>query len=78
MIGNIKYDDFDNMCKVLEDNNSKLKETLKYFKDNKITNTSRMERFSEELDSYIAYLRNNLNLNRDADLALEKIRELNK
>jgi len=73
MIGDLSYNDFEVLEQTLEKENVILKELLKKF-----PSSTKMERFTEELDSYVAYLKTPLQLNMDADTALERIKELNK
>ncbi len=73
MIGNLKYEDFESLSNTLKAANDNLKIILNNMGS---ANTSKMKRFTEELDSYIEYLNSTLSLNRDADKALERLKEV--
>lgn len=73
MIGNLKYEDFESLSNTLKAANDNLKIILNNMGS---ANISKMKRFTEELDSYIEYLNSTLSLNRDADKALERLKEV--
>lgn len=77
MIGNLSYEEIENIIKTLEISNSNLKKILDYYQSKTETGTMRIERFNMELENYINYLKKNKQIYKDADVAVQKIRELN-
>lgn len=77
MIGNLSYEEIENIIKTLEISNSNLKKILDYYQSKTETGTMRIERFTMELENYINYLKKNNKIYKDADSAVQKIRELN-
>lgn len=77
MIGNLSYEEIENIIKTLEISNSNLKKILDYYQSKTETGTMRIERFNMELENYINYLKKNKQIYKDADIAVQKIRELN-
>ncbi len=77
MIGNLSYEEIENIIKTLEISNSNLKKILDYYQSKTETGTMRIERFTMELENYINYLKKNTKIYKDADSAVQKIRELN-
>lgn len=78
MIDKLTYDEFNYIINALESSSKNLDSIITIYKGKVDTGTARMERFSIELKNYIKYLKNTLEINKDADIALETLRELNK
>lgn len=77
MIGNIEYDKFKNIINILEKANNNVKQII-LLNTEKIENQSiKMNRFSQEVDNYIKFLKNTYQINNDADKALNNLKELN-
>ncbi len=77
MIGNLTYEEMDSIIKLLEISTSNLKKIVEFYKNKVETGTMKIERFNMELDNYITYLKNSNKINKDADIALTRIKELN-
>lgn len=77
MIGNLTYEEMDMVIKMLETANNNLKKIIQYYKNKVEAGTMKIERFNMELENYITYLKNNSKINKDADFALSRIKELN-
>lgn len=77
MIGELTYEEMDLVIKMLETASGNLKKIVEYYKNKVETGTMKIERFNMELENYITYLKNNNKINKDADLALSRIKELN-
>lgn len=77
MIGNLTYEEMDRVIKMLETANNNLKKIIQYYKNKVEAGTMKIERFNMELENYITYLKNNSKINKDADFALSRIKELN-
>jgi len=77
MIGNITYEEMDNIIKILEVSNNNLKKILDYYHQKLNVNTTRIESFNIEVENYINYLKNITKINKDADIALKKLKDLN-
>lgn len=77
MIGNLTYEEMENIIKILEVSNSNLKKILEFYRKQTETGTVKVERFNVEVENYINYLKNNTKINKDADSALNKLKELN-
>lgn len=77
MIGNIEYDKFKNIINILEKANNNIKQII-LLNNKDIENQSiKMNRFSQEVDNYIKFLKNTYQINIDADKALNNLKELN-
>ncbi len=77
MINNISYEQLLAIIEILTKSNNNLKIILEHYKDDIKTGTVRMQRFTQEIDNYINYLKNSYEINKDADLALSKLKDLN-
>lgn len=77
MIGSLKYEEISNIIELLAASNENLKKMLDYYQEKDQTATVKMKRFSLELETYINYLKDIYKMNKDADQALETIKELN-
>lgn len=77
MIGNLTYEEMDSIINLLEISTSNLKKIVQFYKNKVETGTMKMERFNMELENYITYLKNSSKINKDADIALTRIKELN-
>ncbi len=79
MIGNITYEDYQKIIVILENSNNNLKKIIEYYtKWNIKVSSMKINRFTEELENYIEYLKSTYKINIDADKALITLRELNK
>ena len=78
MIGNITYTELSSIIESLNDSNNNISLIVSKYKDNYPNDTVRMERFVEDVNSYVEYLKTLLEINENADEVLERIRELNK
>ncbi len=77
MIDKLTYEEIDNIVNILSNSNVNIKNIINEYKQKSETGTIKMERFSIELDNYINYLKSIIKINKDADNALEKLKELN-
>ena len=77
MIDNITYEDFESIITLLNNSNNNLINILNNLESSENDKTLKMKRFTEELSTYISFLNNTLTINKDADEAIKKIRELN-
>ena len=79
MIGNINYDEFKNIINIIEKSNSNIKQIIISNNDKEKTESTsvKMNRFTQELDNYIKYLKNIYQINSDADKTLNNLKELN-
>lgn len=77
MIDNIAYEDFESIITLLNNSNNNLINILNNLESSGNDKTLKMKRFTEELSTYISFLNNTLTINKDADEAIKKIRELN-
>ena len=77
MINNISYEQLLAIIEILTKSNNNLKIIFEHYKDDIKTGTVRMQRFTQEIDNYINYLKNSYEINKDADLALSKLKDLN-
>ncbi len=77
MIDNITYEDFESIITLLNNSNNNLINILNNLESSGNDKTLKMKRFTEELSTYISFLNNTLTINKDADEAIKKIRELN-
>lgn len=77
MIGKITYDEFKNIIQIIEKSNNNLKDIINYYVSITNVNSVKLDRFTQELDNYIRYLRSNYQINVDADKALGNLKELN-
>ena len=79
MIGNITYEYYQKIIVILENSNNNLKKIIEYYtKGNIKVSSMKINRFTEELENYIEYLKSTYKINIDADKALITLRELNK
>ncbi len=77
MIGNIEYDKFKNIINILEKANNNVKEIITLNKEKLEVESVKMNRFSQEVDNYIKFLKSTYQINNDADKALNNLKQLN-
>lgn len=76
MIGNLTYDEVEQIITIITNSNTNLKtilETMKQF-PNEINSTDKMLRFSAEIDKFIEQLQENITLNKDADKVIAELK----
>ena len=77
MIGNLKYEEFELIIKELESSIDNLDNIINIYKEKVDNGTLRMERFSNEMKNYVSYLKAQVDINKDADIAISRLKELN-
>ena len=77
MIGNLTYEQIEQLIQSLSNSNTNLRKTLEYYNnDNELTSkTNKLLQFSNELDKYINSLNDMVNLNKDADIVINRLKE---
>ena len=74
MIDKLTYEEFEGIIKGLEISKENISNLVAKYKEN--NNVIRMEKFTNDLGRYIEYLKSTLQINKDADNVLNRLREL--
>lgn len=77
MIGELSEEQFLTIIKILTTANENLKVILATYNKMAENTSAKMDRFTKEIDNYINYLNRNYKINKDAEEALARLKELN-
>ena len=79
MIGNLSYEEIENLITIMASSSENIRSVLNSYQDNNNI-SSRIEKmlhFCSDIDKYIANLKDNILLNKDADIVIERIKQNN-
>ena len=77
MIGNLSYEEIENLITIMASSSENIRSVLNSYQDNNniSSRTEKMLHFCSDIDKYIANLKDNILLNKDADIVIERIKQ---
>ena len=74
MIGNLSYEEIENLITIMASSSENIRSVLNSYQDNNniSSRTEKMLHFCSDIDKYIANLKDNILLNKDADIVIER------
>ena len=77
MIGNLSYEEIENLITIMASSSENIRSVLNSYNNNISSRTEKMLHFCSDIDKYIANLKDNILLNKDADIVIERIKQNN-
>ena len=79
MIGNLSYEEIENLITIMASSSENIRSVLNSYQDNNniSSRTEKMLHFCSDIDQYIATLKDKILLNKDADIVIERIKQNN-